>query len=104
MTKITIRTQTGIVAWVFLWVRHGQRELSARVHVAGDERARQYGWEVTERTWRFGFGVRAYRDPRFDDLRRQRAAAGSRRRQSQVHTGDIPEDHLAAAARGVSDE
>ncbi len=89
MTKITIRTQAGIVAWVFLWVSRGQHELSARVHVARDERARQCGWEVTERTGRFGFG-----DPRFDDRRRQRAAAGSRRREPQIRPGDIPEDHL----------
>jgi hypothetical protein len=104
MTKITIRTQAGIVAWVFLWVRRGQRELSARVHAAGDERARQYGWEVTERTGRFGFEMRTYRDPRFDDRLRQHTAAGSLRGQPQVRPGDIPEDHLAAAAGGASDE
>jgi hypothetical protein len=71
MTGITTCTQAGIIARLALWVRSRQRELSTRVHAAGDERARQYGWEVVESTGRFGFGARTYRDPRFEDRRRQ---------------------------------
>src|SRR5215469_10336818 len=66
MTEITIRTRPGLAAWISFWVRGRQRELSALVYTAGDERARQYGWEVMESTGRFGFGARTYRDPRFN--------------------------------------
>jgi hypothetical protein len=71
MTETSIRTRVGIVARISAWVRRLQRELSARVHAAGDERARHHGWTVTETTGRFGFEARSYRDPRFDDRRRQ---------------------------------
>jgi hypothetical protein len=55
------------------WIGRRQRELSDRVHAAGDEYARQHGWEITKSTGRFGFGARSYRDPRFDDRRWQLA-------------------------------
>lgn len=84
MTEPAIRIRAGIIARVSLWVRRCQRELSTRVHAAGDKRARQYGWEVMDSTGRFGFGVRTYRDPRFDDRRRQYPPAGSVRGQPQV--------------------
>jgi hypothetical protein len=71
MTQTTDRTRPGIAARIPGWVRRGQRELSARVHAAGDERARRHGWTVTETTGRFGFGARSYRDPRFEDRRRR---------------------------------
>ena len=71
MTEITTHTQAGLLTRLALWVRGRQRELSTRVHAAGDERARQYGWEVVESTGRFGFGARTYRNPRFEDRRRQ---------------------------------
>jgi len=71
MTEITIRTRPGLATWISFWVRGRQRELSALVYAAGDERARQYGWEVMESTGRFGFGARTYRDPRFNDRRQQ---------------------------------
>jgi hypothetical protein len=65
MTEITSRTRASLVAQISLWVRRCQRDLSDRVHAAGDERARHYGWEVMESTGRFGCGARTYRDPRF---------------------------------------
>ena len=70
-TKTTGPGRAGIPARVSAWVGRRQRELSNWVHEAGDEHARQYGWEVAKSTRRFGFGARSYRDPRFDDRRRQ---------------------------------
>jgi hypothetical protein len=67
VTDITKRTRVGIITWI----RHWQRDLSDRLHAAGDEQARQYSWEVIKSTGRFGFGACTYRDPRFDDRRRQ---------------------------------
>ena len=43
-----------------------QRELSDRMHAAGDARAASHGWTITKTTGAFGFGARTYRDPRFD--------------------------------------
>ena len=71
MTDTTIRTRAGIAARISVWVRRCQRKLSARIHAAGDDRARRYGWNVTETTGRFGFEARSYRDPRFEGRRRQ---------------------------------
>jgi hypothetical protein len=104
VTEITIRTRARLVARISGWVRRCQHELSARVHAAGDKRARQYGWEVMDSTGRLGFGARTYRDPRFDDRRRRHSPAGSLRSQPRVRPGDIPKDHLAAAVGGPSDE
>jgi hypothetical protein len=104
MTEITIRTRASLVARISRWVRGRQRDLSTRVHAAGDERSRQYGWEVVESTGRFGFGARSYRDPRFNDRRRQHSPAGALRGQPWVHPGDIRKDHPAAAAGGASGE
>ena len=58
------------------WIGRRQRELSDRVHAAGDAAARQHGWTVTT-TRRFGLGARTYRDPRFDDRRRQLSAGAA---------------------------
>jgi hypothetical protein len=88
MTDITIHTRAGIAARISGWVGRRQRDVSDRVHAAGDAVARQHGWTVTATTGRFGFGVRIYRDPRFDDrrqqlsLRRQAAAVPPVRRRS----------------------
>jgi hypothetical protein len=71
MTETTARKRVGILAWMPASIGRRQRELSDRVHAAGDECARLHGWEVTKSTGRFGFGARTYRDPRFDDRRRQ---------------------------------
>src|SRR5262249_46911614 len=90
MTEIIIRTRAGIVTWVFLRGRRCQRGLSTRVHATGDERARRRGWEVMEGTGRFGFGARTYRDPLFNDRRRQYSPAGSVQGQPQVRPRDIP--------------
>ena len=73
MTETTNRTRTAIAARIPVWVRRCQRNLSARIHAAGDDRARRYGWDVTETTGRFGFEARSYRDPRFAGRRRQLA-------------------------------
>jgi hypothetical protein len=73
MTETTIRTRAGIAVRISAWVRRRQRELALRIYAAGDEEARRHGWTVTETTGRFGFSGRSYRDPRFDDRRRQLA-------------------------------
>jgi hypothetical protein len=56
MTDITIHTRAGIAARISGWVGRRQRDLSDRVHAAGDAVARQHGWTVTATTGRFGFG------------------------------------------------
>lgn len=73
MTKTTVRTRAGIATRLPAWIRRCQHELSARIHAAADDRARRYGWTVTQTTERFGFEGRSYRDPRFDHRRRQLA-------------------------------
>jgi hypothetical protein len=96
MTETTARRRAGILARMPAWIGRRQRELSDRVHAAGDECARLHGWEVTKSTGRFGFGARTYRDPRFDDRRRQflPPAGGSR-----SHSQAVP----AAAPAAVGD-
>jgi hypothetical protein len=71
MTHITTHSPAGIVARISARVRRHQRDLSDRMHAAGDERAQQHGWEITKSTGRLGFGTRTYRDARFDDRRQQ---------------------------------
>jgi hypothetical protein len=87
VTDTTIRTRNGVAARSSAWVGHRQRELSSRIHRAGDDRARRHGWTVTEITGRFGFKARSYRDPRFDNRHRQlspeQASAAPRVRQHQ---------------------
>ena len=80
MTATTIGTRGGVAARISAWVRRRQSELSAQVYAAGDKRARRHGWTVTETTGRFGFGARVYRDPRFDDRRRQLSSGADLRR------------------------
>jgi hypothetical protein len=46
MTDITIHTRAGIAARISGWVGRRQRDLSDRVHAAGDAVARQHGWTV----------------------------------------------------------
>jgi hypothetical protein len=58
--------RTGIAKRISAWVRHRQRELSDRLHAAGDAAARQHGWAIIKSTGRLGFGARSYRDPRFN--------------------------------------
>jgi hypothetical protein len=70
-TETLAPRRIGIPARMSAWLGRGQRELSDRVHAAGDDSAHQHGWEVTKSTGRFGFGARSYRDPRFDDRRLQ---------------------------------
>jgi hypothetical protein len=86
MTKTAARRRAGIAARTCAWVGRRQRELSDRVHAAGDEDALQNGWDVTKSTRRFAFGARSYRDPRFDD-RRRRASSGA----AHVGEGDHAE-------------
>ena len=85
MTETAVRTRAGITARIWVWVRRCQGELSARVYAAGDEEARRHGWTVTRTTGRFGFEARSYRDPHFDDRRRQLyPGAGLRRTRSKA--------------------
>ncbi len=90
MTETTIGVRGGVAARISLWVRRRQSELSARLHAAGDERARRHGWTITETTGRFGVGARVYRDPRFDDLRRQ-LSSGAGPRRPRTHAALIRE-------------
>jgi hypothetical protein len=71
MAETAARRRVGVLTRIPTWIGWRQRELSDRVHAAGDECARQHGWEVTKSTGRFGFGARSYRDPRFGDRRWQ---------------------------------
>jgi hypothetical protein len=67
LTETAACIRAGIPAQMPARIRQRQREMSDRVHAAGDDRACQHGWEVTKSTGRFGFGARSYRDPRFSD-------------------------------------
>jgi hypothetical protein len=85
MTETTIGARGGVAGRISAWVRRRQCELSTQVHAAGDERARRHGWTVTETTGRFGFEARIYRDPRFNERRRQLSVeAGPRRTRSEA--------------------
>ena len=47
------------------WLARLQSQLSDRLFADQDAFARQHGWQITKTTGRFGFGGRAYHDPRF---------------------------------------
>jgi len=70
-----VARRASMSALVADWIRRRQQELSEAVHAAGDERARDHGWEITKGTGRLGLGTRTYRDPRFGDQRRVPAEA-----------------------------
>ena len=76
--RISLRRRTGVPGEISTWIGRHQRELSDRVHAAGDGRARQHGLEITTSTGRYGFGTRSYRDPRFEDRRRRLSAGAAR--------------------------
>jgi hypothetical protein len=76
VTDTTIRTRAGIAARISGWAGRRRRDLSDRVHAAGDAVARHRGWTVTATTRWFGFGGRSYRDPRFDSRRQQLSLSG----------------------------
>lgn len=71
---VTMTQTTGITAGrstprrprLLAGLRRRQRQLSDRVHAAGDARAARHGWTITKTTGALGFGARNYRDPRFD--------------------------------------
>ena len=65
--------RTGISKRISTWVRRRQRELSDRIHAAGDAAARQHGWAITKSSGALGFGARSFRDPRFNSRRQQRS-------------------------------
>jgi hypothetical protein len=71
ITETAERRRTGMLSRMPTWIGRRQRELSDRLHAAGDECARQHGWQVAKSTGRLGFGARSYRDPRFGDRRWQ---------------------------------
>jgi hypothetical protein len=76
VTMTTRRKRAGKLARMSAWIGRRQQRLSDRMHAAGDEHARLQGWEVKKSAGRFGFGARTYRDPRFDDRRRQYCPGG----------------------------
>ncbi len=76
MTETTIRSRAGVAARISGWAGRRQRDLSDRVHAAGDAVARQHGWTVTATTGWFGLGARSYRDLRFDSRRQQLSLSG----------------------------
>jgi hypothetical protein len=78
VTSIVAR-RASMTALVADWIRRRQQELSDAVHAAGDERARDHGWEITKSTGRLGLGTRTYRDPRFGDQRRVPSEANALR-------------------------
>jgi hypothetical protein len=90
--------RAGILALMYAWIGQRQRELSDRVHAAGDERARQHGWEVTKSTDRFGFGTRSYRDPRSATLL-SRPRPGRHRHEHGVWIDAHSEDRVHSEAR-----
>ena len=63
MSGVAMRIRAGVIARTSSWIGRLQRGVSTRVHAAGDERARAYGWEIRESIGRLGFGLRSYRDP-----------------------------------------
>lgn len=69
-----VHGRTSIACRIFCWAGARQRELSARVHAGADQRAQDRGWQIAASAGRFGVAGRLYRDPRFDDLRRNAAA------------------------------
>jgi hypothetical protein len=74
-----VARRASMSALVADWIRRRQQELSDAMHAAGDERARDHGWEITKGTGRLGFGTRIYRDPRFGDQRRVPSQANTLR-------------------------
>jgi hypothetical protein len=87
------RSRVGVAAQILAWALHHPRALSDRLHEAADERALQYGWEITKSTGRFGFAARTYRDPRFDDRRRQ-LTGGVGHLTERVHPDLGPHDEV----------
>ena len=79
VTSTIMAGRASMSALVVGWIRRRQQELSDAVHAAGDELARDHGWEVTKGTGRLGFGTRIYRDPRFGDQRRVPSRANTLR-------------------------
>ena len=49
--------------------RAAGRKLSERIHSAADDRARTWGWEITETPGPLSLRGRSYRDPRFSARR-----------------------------------
>ncbi len=50
------------------WARARQQQVGDRVHADGDAFAIAHGWAISSGTGWLGFGLRQYRDPRFDLL------------------------------------
>src|SRR5215467_631209 len=79
VTSTIVARRASMSALVAGWIRRRQQELSDAVHAAGDELARDHGWEITKSTGRLGIGTRTYRDPRFGDQRRVPSEANTLR-------------------------
>jgi hypothetical protein len=65
------RTRISLACRIAGWIGTRQQAISDHAHASGDAYAVAHGWTVTASTGRFGFGARAYRDPRFDSPRHQ---------------------------------
>lgn len=70
------RTRISLACRIAGWIGTRQQAISDHVHANGDAYAVAHGWTVTASSGRFGFGARAYRDPRFDSPRHQDRPAG----------------------------
>jgi hypothetical protein len=63
MAEIATRRRTGGIG---ARIERLQRRLCDRMFAAGDAFAYEHRWTIATAPGRFGFGVRIYRDPRFD--------------------------------------
>jgi hypothetical protein len=82
-------TGTSLARRVARWIGARQQAISDHAHASADARARARGWTVTTSTGRFGFGPRAYRDPRFD-ARQHQDRPGGPPQLTQSARHDIP--------------
>ena len=92
------RRAEGLTTRVKAWIAQRQHQFSDHLHADGDAFATARGWTITTTTGRFGFGGRAYRDPRFDQL-----ADDSRRgKPHETRTGrdDCVSDGIGTRSQG----
>ena len=72
------------------WIERRQRDYSDELHQASDALADAQDWTITRTTDVFGCGARTYRDPRFDQLKAQRAAAAEQESSGAAVKDQVP--------------